>query len=78
MKIAIFIPAFAAADSSHVDGANYHKNGCVWPEKNSHPSGLHTIADDEFARFAGLDRGVGAVNSYSEGDIVSSSLYYIV
>jgi len=71
MKLAIFIPAFATAnEGGHVDGATHHLNGCVWPEKNSHPEGHHTYADDEYARFVGLDRGVGEDNPYSGGQTV--------
>lgn len=70
MKLAIFIPAFAAANEGHVDGASHHLNGCVWPEKNSHPDGHHTYADDEYARFDGLNRGIGEENPYSGGQTV--------
>jgi hypothetical protein len=73
MKLAIFIPAFATATVDHVDGATHHLNGCVWPENNSHPDGHHTYADDEYARFVGLDRGVGEDNPYSGGQTVSFS-----
>ena len=88
MKLAFFIPAFATANNGngngngggnqHVDGANVHLNGCIWPEQGAHPQGLHTIADDEFARFVGLTKGVGLDNPYSEAEIVSLTNLFLI